>query len=230
MPTRINKAIELLEAGQPVCSVGAGPLTYEGGKAMAKTWADLIRVGMEHGPLDMAGLHEFMRGLKDGGPTNSGHLTPCVTIELPVEGLSAEYVRYNGWMFKQALAAGVHGILLCHANTPDSVRAFVECSRYPFHKQGLGEGLEIGKRGSAGQAMAGDIWGLSGPAYCEKADVWPLNPDGELMMGLKIENRTAAVECDADLSCARRGLRRVGAGRHGFRFRPHRRPRSALSA
>ena len=46
MPKRINKAIEVLEAGQPVCSTGSGPLTYENVKKMAKPWADLIRVGI----------------------------------------------------------------------------------------------------------------------------------------------------------------------------------------
>ena len=191
MPNRINKAIELLEAGQPVYSTGSGPLTYENGRVMAKTWADLIRVGMEHGPFDMAGLREFMRGLLDGGPTNSGHLTPTVTVELPVEGTSEDMIRYNAWMFKQALATGIHGILLCHANTPGAVKAFVEWCRYPFHQQGVGDGLDVGKRGSAGQGMAGQMWGLSGPQYVEKADVWPLNPAGELLLGLKIENRTA---------------------------------------
>ncbi len=191
MPKRINKAIALLEQGQPVYSTGAGDVSYKGGKAIAQTWADLIRIGMEHGPFDMTALRDFMRGLRDGGPTKSGHLTPTVTVELPVEGTSEEVVRANAGMFKQALATGVHGILLCHANVPEAVKVFVEACRYPFGVQGLDEGLEMGKRGSAGQAGAGAIWGLSGPEYVEKADVWPLNPDGELLLGLKIENRIA---------------------------------------
>ena len=45
---RINKVIELLEQGQPVFSTGAPELTYEAGKAMAGTWADLIMVEFEH--------------------------------------------------------------------------------------------------------------------------------------------------------------------------------------
>src|SRR5262245_14165940 len=126
MPKRINKTIELLEQGQPVYATGTEEVSYEAGKAMAKTWADLIRVGMEHGPFDMTGLRNFMRGLKDGGPTASGHLTPTVVVELPVEGTSIEVIRANSWMFKQALATGIHGILLCHANEPGAVKLFVE--------------------------------------------------------------------------------------------------------
>ena len=84
MPKRVNKAIELLEQDQPVYYTGShtgANLTYEAGKEMAKTWADYINIGMEHGPLDFVGLANFMRGLVDGGPTNSGHVTPAVVVE-----------------------------------------------------------------------------------------------------------------------------------------------------
>jgi 4-hydroxy-2-oxoheptanedioate aldolase len=218
MPKRINKAIELLEQGQPVYAIGAHDVSYEGGKAMAQTWADLIRVGMEHGPFDMTALHNFMRGLRDGGPTKSGHLTPTVTVELPVEGTSEEVVQANAWMFKQALATGVHGILFCHANVPEAVRVFVEACRYPFPKHRVGEGLDIGKRGSAGQGMAGAIWGLSGPAYVEKADVWPLNPEGELLLGLKIENRIALANVDQTTKVPGIAYAEWGPGDMGFAF------------
>ena len=36
-------------------------------------------------------------------------------------------------MFHQVLATGVHGILLCHADTPGAVRAFVEAVRFPAY-------------------------------------------------------------------------------------------------
>ena len=70
MPKRVNRAIELLEQDQPVYYTGshtAANLTYEAGKEMAKTWADYINIGMEHGPLDLVGLANYMRGLVDGG-------------------------------------------------------------------------------------------------------------------------------------------------------------------
>lgn len=218
MPKRINKAIELLEQGQPIYATGTEAVSYEAGKAMAQTWADLIRVGMEHGPFDMAGLRSFMQGLRDGGPTPSGHLTPTVVVELPVEGTSAEVVRANSWMFKQALATGVHGILLCHANDPEAVKIFVESCRYPFPKQGVDEGLSIGQRGSAGQAMAGEMWGLSGSEYVVKADPWPLNPEGELLLGLKIENRIALANVYETVKVPGIAYAEWGPGDMGFSF------------
>ena len=126
MGHRINRAVELLTQDQPVYYTGSHAghvLTSEQGKVDAGTWADYINVGMEHGAFDMTGLDEYLRGLVDGGPTRSGHRTPAVIVEAPVEGVSEEIVRYNAWQFRQILARGVHGILLCQAESPDAVRA-----------------------------------------------------------------------------------------------------------
>ena len=194
MPNRINRVIELFEAGQPVYYIGGhtgNELTYEAGKRMAKTWADYINIGMEHGAFDMAGLDRFMQGLVDGGPTKSGHRTPPVIVEAPVDGGSVESIRYNAWQFRQILARGVHGILLCQAENPAAVKAFVEACRYPFHKLAVGAGLDHGERGNGGQASAAPIWGISNEEYLDRAEPWPLNPDGELILGLKIENKRA---------------------------------------
>lgn len=182
MAKRINKAVELLAQGQPIYYTGAEDRTYEGGKSAAKTWADYVTYEMEHGPFDIGGLQQFMRGLVDGGPTASGHRTPAVIVTLPVTGASEQYFKANEWMVSQVLAAGVHGILLCHAESPAAVEAFVQACRYTFRKGG---------RGSGGQGHAAEIWGLSVPEYLERADPWPLNTDGELLLGLKIENTRA---------------------------------------
>jgi 4-hydroxy-2-oxoheptanedioate aldolase len=196
---RVNKAIELLEQGQPVYYVGShtgASLMYETGRDMAGTFADYINIGMEHGSFDMAGLDRFMHGLLDAGPTRSGHRTPAVIVEVPVNGTSEEVVRANAWQFRQILAKGVHGVLLCHAETPEAVRAFVESCRYPFQKLEVGQGLGEGTRGSAGQISAAPVWGISEDEYLDRADPWPLNPSGELLLGLKIENRRALANAE----------------------------------
>src|SRR5213592_4816054 len=107
MAKRINRAIELLEADHALYYDGPHTghvLTYEQGRKDAKTWADYINVGMEHGAFDMTGLENYMRGLVDGGPTNSGHRTPTVLVEVPVDGSHEMVVRYNAWQFRQILA------------------------------------------------------------------------------------------------------------------------------
>ncbi|MBV8089575.1 MAG: hypothetical protein JO139_08350, partial [Alphaproteobacteria bacterium] len=140
MPGRINRALELLARDQAIYYIGGHSghtLTYEQGRRDAHTWADYINVGMEHGAFDMAGLAEYMRGLVDGGPTRSGHRTPTVIVEAPVNGTDADNVRFNAWQFRQILGRGVHGILLCQAESPDAVRAFVEACRYPHQSAGV---------------------------------------------------------------------------------------------
>ena len=198
MAERINKAIELLEQDQPVYYASTHEADYETGRAMAGTWADYINVSMEHGAFDMPGLAAFMRGLADGGPTASGHRTPAVIVDLPPEGTSAADIRANAWVFKQALARGVHGILLCHAEDPEAVRALVQVCRYAF--RGETGGAPEGRRGAGGQGMAAHAWGVDVDEYARRADLWPLNPEGELMIGLKIENRRALERVDESLA------------------------------
>ena len=120
MTSRINRAIELLAEDQPIYYLGGHTghvLTYEQGKQDAATWADYINVGMEHGCFDMTGLAHYLKGMVDGGPTTSGHRTPAVVVEAVVNGTDEANVRFNSWQFRQILARGVHGILLCQAET-----------------------------------------------------------------------------------------------------------------
>src|SRR4030095_13336274 len=91
-PKRLNKMIELLAAGQPVYDVGATGGGDEEGKKTAQKTNDPIQYEKEHGPFSPRRLHEFMRGLVDGGPTKSGHRTPTVIVTLPFVGLDAASV------------------------------------------------------------------------------------------------------------------------------------------
>lgn len=197
---RVNRAIELLEQGQPVYYASYGGQGYEAGKEAAQEWPDYLCYEMEHRPYDIGELRAFMAGLVAGGPTRSGHRTPAVIVTLPIDGTSEAVVRANSWVIKQVLACGVHGLLLCHAETPGAVRAFVECARYPFNRLGVERGLGEGRRGGGGQAHAAEIWGLPTRQYLDVADPWPLNPRGELMLGLKIENTRALANVEASLA------------------------------
>jgi 4-hydroxy-2-oxoheptanedioate aldolase len=198
-PKRINRAIELLAQGQPIYYTGshsgtAG--TFEQGKTDALTFADYISYDMEHAPFDVKGLSEYMRGLAEGGPTKSGHRTPAVIVNVPVTGIDEPAVRANAWMFAQVLATGVHGVLLCHADSPAAVRAFIEAVRFPLHKQGVAHGIDEGRRGVHGVPTAAQIWGISADEYLDRADPWPLNPNGELLLGVKLEDKYALANAD----------------------------------
>jgi 4-hydroxy-2-oxoheptanedioate aldolase len=201
-PRRINRAIELLEHGQPIYYTGSHEGTegsFEQGMKDAQTWADYISYDMEHAPFDVKGLAEYMRGLAKGGPTRSGHRTPAVIVNVPVNGTDEATVRANAWMFHQVLATGVHGLLLCHADSPGAVRAFVEAVRFPIHQQSVDKGISEGRRGVHGATTAARIWGLSADEYLDRADVWPLNPSGELLLGLKLEDKYALANAEENV-------------------------------
>lgn len=213
-PKRINKAIELLEQGQPIYYAGSTG-GYDEGVEMAQTTADYINYGLEHGAFDMTKLRDFMRGLVAGGPTKSGHRTPAVIATLPIYGTDAASMRANAWMVQQVLAAGVHGILLCNANDPEAIRVFVEATRYPHAPPaaGLEEGIT---RGNGSQGFAAEIWGISNAEYTRRADPWPLNAEGEILLGLKIENRHALANAEESTKIPGIGFAEWGPGDMGL--------------
>jgi len=197
-PKRINKAIELLEKGQPVYYFQIKGGGYEEGKSHAQTWADSIGYNVEQAPFNAGELRAFIQGLIDGGPTPSGHRTPAVLVTLPVGGIDEAIMRANYWMVEQVLAAGAHGVLLVHARTEGAVQAFVQAARYPRAPKapGIGEGL----RGSGGQGLAAAMWGISSNEYIQKADPWPLNPNGEILLGFKPEDQHALKAIDQTIA------------------------------
>jgi 4-hydroxy-2-oxoheptanedioate aldolase len=237
MARRINRAIELLAEGQAIYYVGGHSghvLAHARGREEAGTWADYINIGMEHGSFDMAGLAEYMQGIVEAGPTRSGHPSPTVIVEAPVNGTDAANVRFNAWQFRQILGRGVHGILMCQAESADAVRAFVESCRYPHHSAGVDptlpspiermrgavreakHGLGIGTRGRGSEATAAPIWGISPEEYLERCDPWPLNPQGELLLGVKLESPEGIANCEAILAVPGLGFAELGPGDLGL--------------
>jgi 4-hydroxy-2-oxoheptanedioate aldolase len=234
MTGRINRAIELLAQDQAIYYVGAHTghvLTAAQGIADSGTWADYINVGMEHGAFDMTGLAEYLKGLVDAGSTRSGHRAPTVIVEAPVNGIDEQHVRFNAWQFRQILGRGAHGILLCQAETAGAARAFVESCRYPHHLEGVdkslptplerlkgapqrasGAGLGVGTRGRGSEATAAAIWGVTPAEYMELCDPWPLNPKGELLLGVKLESPEGIAHCEEILATPGLGFAELGPG------------------
>ena len=237
MPSRINRAIELLEQDQAIYYTGGHSghmLAYAQGREDTHVWADYINVGMEHGAFDMAGLAEYMRGLVEAGPTRSGHRTPAVVVEAPVNGTDAANVRFNAWQFRQILGRGVHGVLMCQADA-EAVRAFVEGCRYPHQQAGVdpvlpspvermrgavgeagGGRLGIGTRGRGSEPTAAPVWGIPSEEYLKRCDPWPLNPKGELLLGVKLESPEGIAHCEEILAVPGLGFAELGPGDLGL--------------
>lgn len=220
-PRRVNKAIELWEDGQHVyyngSGLGPGVDSYGQGVRMAQTYMDAINVEMEHGCLDFMGLREFMRGLVDGGPTRSGHRTPAVFVETCIIGLDATYMRANTWVIEQLMDTGIHGIHMCHARDSEAIKVATEMAcRYPFPRTNLKRPYEMrGLRGSSA-SYAAQIWGVNGNVYNHIADLWPNNPQGEVIFGVKIEDTFADKDADKTIALPGVSMAEWGPGDHSF--------------
>ncbi len=141
------------------------------------------------------------------------------TLRLVLGGVGAvddvaDELRANAWMIQQALAAGAHGILLCNAESPEAAKIMVEASRYPFAP--VAPGLNQGFRGNGSQSYASKIWGLTPAEYLQRAEPWPLNPDGEIILGVKIENPRADANVESTVRVPGIAFAEWGPGDHGF--------------
>ncbi|MCA1670097.1 MAG: hypothetical protein LC793_22470, partial [Thermomicrobia bacterium] len=65
-------------------------------------------------------------------------------------------------------------------------------------------------------ADAAAVWGIPVREYLDRADPWPLNPHGELLLGLKIENKRALSNCALSLKVSGISFAEWGPGDMGM--------------
>jgi 4-hydroxy-2-oxoheptanedioate aldolase len=180
---RLNKVIELIEQGRcafgPFMPAGSIPDAVW----IASTPYDAVVFELEHGPFDLTGLKLSLQFMLDRRQiVESGTLAPSVVpfVRIPVNGR-----EQNQWIVKQVLDIGVYGIVFPMINTPEDAIAALQAARYVQAKDAPDQEPR-GRRGHApGQALR--YWGLSQPEYFDKADVWPLDPNGEILPLLQCE-------------------------------------------
>ncbi len=135
-------------------------------------------------------LKTMLANLRPEGSTRP-RLTPVVRIAQ--EGNE----EFNSAV-KQLLDVGVFGIILPGVETSAHALKLVRAMRYP-PQRGAKHREPIGVRGW-GPALARQYWGLPDLDYAQRADVWPLNPDGELLAIVMIETREAVANIEEILS------------------------------
>ena len=160
---RLNQIIGAFEQGKPAFS--------------GEHWQ---LFGIEHNPF---AFNTLEKGLADLRPKGSNRLLRTPIIRIEYEG-DQDFKH----VVKQYLDVGAMGIIVPHVNTAAEARKFVTYMRYPPQKV-LSKVPEEprGVRGS-GAGRAGDLWGLTPDDYATKADVWPLNPQGELLALIMFED------------------------------------------
>lgn len=200
---RHNKVIGLLEAKQPVFGLyapsnrrfpgppGSAPATPPppqksaaelAQEAAAYKLSDFVFDGSMEGGMDRAypAFAEFSKALAGAGilakqPTL--HLTHPMIVKTPE--LRPDLAGTQAAIGKQ-LNLGVSGVMLVTVETAAEARAGIAAMRFKS-KGGV-------RPDDVGTAPA--VWGMSEAEYRKKADVWPLNPEGELINWTIVESKT----------------------------------------
>lgn len=204
----LNPVIEKLAAGRPIIGLQAGSLTAENARTMARADADFVYVDMEHTPMDFPALHQFAIGMVDkAAAIQKGSAQPNVALFARFAPYGREGAQ---WIAKQALDAGLMGVIFNAIDTPEQAMLAVQNMRYP-QKRGARYQKPLGLRG-VGAAGAAWVWGISGTEYERRADVWPLNPDGDLLAIMMIESTEGLKNVDAIAAVPGVGAFFLGAG------------------
>jgi len=183
---RLNPAIKALESGKPTFTTFANA-EIGAAQAIGAAAYDAVVFEMEHNPYDVKQLRDCMHYMLDRAQVlKSGSLAPAVApfVRIPPNG-----GEINQWIAKQVLDIGVYGIVWPHVSTVEDARNAVAACRYP-RPAGSKYFEPAGQRGDAPRHAA-RYWGISQPDYYRKADVWPLNPEGEILVVIMCEEARA---------------------------------------
>jgi 4-hydroxy-2-oxoheptanedioate aldolase len=183
---RLNPVIHTLESGQPTF-VTFSPPEIGQAQAIADAGYDAVIFEMEHGPYEIRSLRDCMQYMLNRRQiVTSGTLAPATApfVRIPPNGGEA-----NQWIAKQVLDSGVYGVIWPHVSTIEDARNAVVSCRYPRPKSAPRYDPP-GQRGDA-PAAAARYWGLTQQEYYTRADVWPLAPDGEVVVVVMCEEARA---------------------------------------
>jgi 4-hydroxy-2-oxoheptanedioate aldolase len=198
-PLHLNPAIEKLAHGQPMIGIQTDDMSLQNCHSLAGLDFDYAYVDMEHGPLNLDGLAYCVAGMVDkAAALKKGNAQPKVALfaRFPPYGRDLDS---NDWIAKQALDMGLMGVIFNGVDNKEQMMRLVQYMRYPQQKTSKYQ-QPPGLRGY-GAHNAVFAWGVSQAEYERHADLWPLNPEGDLLAipmietaeGLKNVNEIAAV-------------------------------------
>ena len=191
---RLNPVIELLETKKPVFGLYA-PANRRGrggvpDTSTQKTPAQLAADALAHTPMDylfdgsMEGdfdrafpaFEAFAKGISDAGAVQQARLHHPLFVKTH---MIAENPALAATRIGKQLDLGVSGIVFVGVESANEVKQGLAMMRFASNG---------GTRPDAvGAAPA--MWGMSEKEYRERADLWPLNPKGELMNWTIVESK-----------------------------------------
>ena len=181
---RYNKAIDLLIQDKPVfCSGLLSNGNLDDLAFVADSAYDMVLIEMEHQGFSLNDLRvslQFLLSRRKVAEQGNLQADPVPMVRIPLN--TREHI-YSQWVVKQALDTGVYGLVLPQLNSVEAAQAAVVAARYA-QATGVADFEPQGERGW-GDGIAPRYWGLTPLDYYDAADLWPLDPDGNvLLMGI----------------------------------------------
>jgi len=183
---RHNKLVDLLSRNQVVFAWFANARTPDAAKrAASDPLMDFVFINMERVPsYQPDDIRTFMEAMIDGGLRRNPNSLPLVT-RLPIFHDDPDAARQRT---AEMLNLGVHGIVFPDMESEEEARQALAAMRYrPGSSSKYPQPAGTRPDGAGG---APEFWGVSEEAYREKADVYPLNPQGELAAIFIVESVT----------------------------------------
>jgi 4-hydroxy-2-oxoheptanedioate aldolase len=203
---RINGAIDKLSKGKSL----AGAIMYDFSLYAAAQFSssdlDFMIIDMEHRGLDFERLETFLLGT-----TNKAEIAKQGSLQVrvpPIVRIPTYGRAPNEAIVKQVLDMGAFGIMFPAIENKQQALEAVSSARYPQLK-GSKYPNPVGRRGN-GNMPAAWFWGLTRPEYSRRADIWPANPQGELLLFLQVETVEGVKNIDEILSVPGIGVLFVG--------------------
>lgn len=180
---RLNNVIRALERGEIPITSFVSPPSVESAMAVSTTAYDGVVFEAEHNPYDIKDLRDCLQYMLNRRQIlDRGTLAPPVTplIRIPPNG-----GEKSQWLAKQVLDIGAYGVVWPHVSTAAEAYNAVAACRYP-RPTSAATYEPRGQRGDS-PVHAARYWGLTTQEYYAKADVWPLNPNGEILVIIMCE-------------------------------------------
>ena len=204
---RLNAFIRAWDAGRPAVGCFAQADRQTAIELSTAPYDGLV-FEMEHNPWDVLALQDSLQYLLNRKQiASAGSLSPAVT---PLVRIPANGAERNQSFAKQALDRGVYGVVWPHIGDACQAYDAVAACRYPRPKTAAFY-EPAGVRGD-GPMAACRYWGLTQLEYYAKADVWPLNPAGEILVVIMIESVRGVANLDEILQVPGIGCVLIGEG------------------
>lgn len=186
-PAHLNPIVAKLAAGQTVYGILTQDISKENARALGARDTDFVFIDMEHAPLNIDAFTNFVTTMNNKAYALKNGAQPRAALIVRMPPYAWEH---NAWVVKQALDLGAMGFVFNTVETKEDAEFAVRSMRYPpwraFPNTQKGP---VGFRGYSPNA-AFWAWGIEQEEYRRRADLWPLNPDGDLVSIMIIETQT----------------------------------------